>query len=636
MTSWTTVALHGPNRWSSRSVLELHVLPAMACEAVSGSLSQDVANLLREFLDARNYTTTHARSVDVAYASLDAIGSAATRGSLWGAVAHWMTAMAGVPSRFLFLPSERIADSTELMRPIAAIEMEEELLSRRAFDAARELIEAVALQKEFSVAAKFRELFDYADDVRLGPSSRAILDAATEREIPYYRMTSGSLCQLGEGRLQRRIWTAETDATSAIAESIASDKDLTKRLLRNVGVPIPLGRMVSSPEDAWAAAQEVGFPVVVKPRNANHQRGISIELTKQDEIMRAYHWAIEDGQTQDVMVEQFARGHHHRLLVVGDRMVAASRGRTDSVTGDGIHTVEQLIDALNQDPRRGEAYTDPLSIIKLVAATHIELAKQGLTAASIPEPGRIVLVQRTGDLTTDCTEVVHPDTARQAVLAARVIGLDIAGLDVLAEDIARPLSQQRGAVVEVNAGPSLSPHVAPLFGQPRPVGRAIIEMLFPTDRPSRIPITCVVVAELPAAGLAAARVHLDAWRQRIHSLGVVPGVVESDGIRVGSEWIPLPELTVSGRVQAMLAHPHLDAMAIACELRFLADQACPVPRIDHLVIVPPPEGSESSFASEDAWSTIGHAIHARTEIDWNGTPPRLRSAIEAIWKGLAK
>lgn len=602
MTSWTTVALHGPNRWSSRSVLELHVLPAMACEAVSGSLSQDVANLLREFLDAGNYTTTHARSVDVAYASLDAIGSAATRGSLWGAVAHWMTAMAGVPSRFLFLPSERIADSTELMRPIAAIEMEEELLSRRAFDAARELIEAVALQKEFSVAAKFRELFDYADDVRLGPSSRAILDAATEREIPYYRMTSGSLCQLGEGRLQRRIWTAETDATSAIAESIASDKDLTKRLLRNVGVPIPLGRMVSSPEDAWAAAQEVGFPVVVKPRNANHQRGISIELTKQDEIMRAYHWAIEDGQTQDVMVEQFARGHHHRLLVVGDRMVAASRGRTDSVTGDGIHTVEQLIDALNQDPRRGEAYTDPLSIIKLVAATHIELAKQGLTAASIPEPGRIVLVQRTGDLTTDCTEVVHPDTARQAVLAARVIGLDIAGLDVLAEDIARPLSQQRGAVVEVNAGPSLSPHVAPLFGQPRPVGRAIIEMLFPTDRPSRIPITCVVVAEFPAAGLAAARVHLDAWRQRIHSLGVVPGVVESDGIRVGSEWIPLPELTVSGRVQAMLAHPHLDAMAIACELRFLADQACPVPRIDHLVIVPPPEGSESSFASEDAWS----------------------------------
>jgi cyanophycin synthetase len=629
MTSWTTVALHGPNRWSTRSVLELHVLPAIACEAASGSLSQDVAKLLREFLDAGNYTTTHARSIDVAYAALDAIGSAATRGSLWGAVAHWMTAMAGVPSRFLSLSSERMADSIESMRPISAIEMEEELLSRRAFDAARELIEAVASQADFSIAAKFRELFDYADDVRLGPSSRAILDAAIEREIPYYRLNSGSLCQLGEGRLQRRIWTAETDATSAIAESIASDKDLTKRLLRNVGVPIPLGRMVSSPEDAWAAAQEVGFPVVVKPRNANHQRGISIELTQQDEIMRAYHWAIEDGQTQDVMVEQFARGHHHRLLVVGDRVVAASRGWIETVTGDGLHTVSQLIDILNQDPRRGEAYTDPLSMIKREASIEIELAKQGFGWDSIPEDGRVVLVKRTGDLTTDCTEVVHPETARQAVLAARVVGLDIAGLDVLAEDIARPLSQQRGAVVEVNAGPSLSPHVAPLFGQPRPVGRAIIEMLFPIGRLSRIPITCIV-----AVGHPAARAHLDAWRQRMQSQVLIPGTVESEGIRVGSEWISLPEATPSGRVQALLTHPYLDALAIACELRFLADHACPVPRIDQLVIVPPAEGSESLLACEDAWCTIGHAILASTEIVWNGTSPRLRSDIEAIWKGL--
>jgi cyanophycin synthetase len=627
MKTWTTLALHGPNRWSSRSVLELHVLPELANAVIPGSIAENAARLLGEFLDGGKFTTTHPQSVEVAHRTVASIRAASTHGALWGAIAHWMSAMAGVPSRYLALAGADAPRALGSMLPIAALEMEEELLSHRAFDLARELIEAMQSKIEFPIAIKFRELFDYADDVRLGPSSRTILEAATERDIPYYRMTSGSLCQLGEGRWQRRIWTAETDATSAIAESIASDKDLTKRLLRNVGVPIPLGRMVTGPEDAWAAAQEVGLPVVVKPRNANHQRGISIELTEREEIIRAYHWAMEDGQTEDVLVEQYARGRHHRLLVVGDRMVAASRGHYETVTGDGVHTVEQLIHALNQDPRRGEAYTDPLSIIKLVAATHIELAKQGLTAASVPERDRVVLVHRNGDLTTDCTEEVHPDTARQAVLAACVVGLDVAGLDILAEDIAQPLAQQRGAVVEVNAGPSLSSHVTPLFGKPRPVGRAIIDMLFPVDRQARISIACIVSTQLTAA-LA----HLADWRDAWTGQPAIVGTVESEGIRVGTEWIPLPELATAGRVQALLAHPNVDAMAIACELRSLADRACPVPRIDRLIVVPPAEGHDSSWDGNDAWRTIGHAIHAETEIEWNRTPSSQREAIEAIWR----
>ncbi|MFM7927207.1 MAG: acetate--CoA ligase family protein, partial [Pirellula sp.] len=255
-------------------------------------------------------------------------------------------------------PAESLASDEDCESQwVLPLEMEEELLSCKCFTLANELIEACQRGEQYPIASKFRELFDYADDVRLGPSSLAILDAAQARGIPYYRLTNRSLCQLGEGKYQRRIWTAETDATSAIAESIASDKDLTKRLLRNVGVPVPLGRLVSSPQDAWAAAQEVGLPVVVKPKDANHQRGISIELTEQSEIMKAYDWAIEDGQTSDVMVEQFARGQHHRLLVVGHRMVAASRGHFETVTGDGQSTIEQLVHILNQDPKRGEAYT---------------------------------------------------------------------------------------------------------------------------------------------------------------------------------------------------------------------------------------------------------------------------------------
>jgi cyanophycin synthetase len=592
MKNWTTVALHGPNRWSPSSVLELHAEPKLARASISTSVLTGTVQLLSDFLDAGNYTTTHPQSVSAARESIQDWQSLATRGVLWDAVARWMSAMAGVPSRHLACATGVNSNALDTnLQPVAALEMEEELLSLRAFEVAKELIDAMESGQNFPISAKFRELFDHADDVRLGPSSRAILDAALERGIPYYRMTSGSLCQLGEGKYQRRIWTAETDATSAIAESIASDKDLTKRLLHQVGVPIPLGRLVTSPEDAWTAAQQVGFPVVVKPRNANHQRGISIELTEKEEIIKAYHWAIEDGQTEDVMVEQFARGEHHRLLVVGNRMIAASRGHVETVTGDGIRTVQELVDTLNQDPRRGEAYTDPLGIVKLVAAAHIELTKQGLAADSIPETGRVVLIQRTGDLTTDCTEEVHPETARQAVLAAQVVGLDIAGLDILAEDISRPLSEQRGAVVEVNAGPSLSPHVTPLFGKPRPVGQAIIDLLFQPEAETRIPITCVV-----AVDRSSATEPFEAWRDVLSKKHTAVGSVESYGIRVGDEQILLPEASIPQRVQALLSHPSLDALLIACELKSLEEAASPVPRIDRLIVVSPPEESVLSIA----------------------------------------
>ncbi|MFM7516042.1 MAG: hypothetical protein ACKO3V_03790, partial [Pirellula sp.] len=444
MTLWQTHALRGPNRWSNRSVLELYLSQEIAFRSVPFLCR--IARTLQDFLDSERYTTTHPQSVPTARSVVEELLSPKTLSphfaEVWLRVAQWMSAMSGVPVKSLS-PAESLASDEDCESQwVLPLEMEEELLSCKCFTLANELIEACQRGEQYPIASKFRELFDYADDVRLGPSSLAILDAAQARGIPYYRLTNRSLCQLGEGKYQRRIWTAETDATSAIAESIASDKDLTKRLLRNVGVPVPLGRLVSGPQDAWAAAQEVGLPVVVKPKDANHQRGISIELSLQDDIMKAYDWAIEAGQTDQVMVEQFARGEHHRLLVVGDRMIAASRGHSEYVVGDGLSTVEQLVTELNQDPRRGEAYNDPMDTVKLNPAAKIELARQGLSVESIPELGRQVLVRRTGDLTTDCTDQVHPLTAAQAVLAAQVVGLDIAGLDILAENISEPLAPQ--------------------------------------------------------------------------------------------------------------------------------------------------------------------------------------------------
>jgi len=609
---WHSLAIHGPNRWSRRPVLELY-LPQEVASRPFNKIDR-VVHLLQGFLDAGRFTTTHVASVSTARSILEKLQSKDQENVTYGhallRIAEWMSAMAGVPVASL-TPSCSLASSDDCVcDKVLPLEMEEELLAKKCFELAAEVIDANAFDvavrgEEYPIAKKFRELFDYADDVRLGPSSRAILDAAIERGIPYYRMTSGSLCQLGEGIQQRRIWTAETDATSAIAESIASDKDLTKRLLRNVGVPVPLGRLVSSPEDAWTAALEVGLPVVVKPKDANHQRGISIELTQQEEVQRAYHWAIEDGQTTEVMVEQFARGQHHRLLVVGSQLVAAARGHWETVTGDGVSTIEQLVQQLNEDPRRGEAYTDPLGVLKLDAAAKIELAKQGLQNDSVPEAKREVLVRRTGDLTTDCTEEVHPLTAQQAVLAARTVGLDIAGLDVLAEAISEPLVSQRGAVVEVNAGPSLGPHVIPLFGKPRPVGKAILDMLFPNQSTGTIAIDGLCSSADPKDW----EQEVLAWLEHRRSeLGLKDdqsvGAVTPREIFIGKQRIDLGECDYRQRCMAVLTNPSVAAMLVVLPPRELLTHGLPVPRLDRLKVTAQAVNEVQQSSSEELWQEV--------------------------------
>lgn len=357
---------------------------------------------------------------------------------------------------------------------------------------AMRLAEETPAGQPVDVSTEHRRLVDLADDIRLGPSSRAILRAAKSRGIPYFRLNQGSLVQFGQGVHQRRTWTAETDATSAIAEAIASDKQLTRSLLEAVGVNVPKGRRVTSREDAWAAALEVGLPVAVKPRNANHAVGVSLDLSDRDSVMDAFDWACRSGHTTDVLVEQFIRGDHHRLLVIGGELVAAARGQREYVYGDGKSSVQQLVEDLNRDPRRGENYTDTLQVVKLDDAAAIVLRKQGLDFQSVPEVGQQVLVVHVGDLIEDCTDKVHPQAAQVAILAARTVGLDIAGMDVVAEDISKSLTEQRGCIIEVNAGPSLTPHVAPLIGSPRPVGDAVVKLLYPEGATATVPMFLLV------------------------------------------------------------------------------------------------------------------------------------------------
>ncbi|PUE30298.1 cyanophycin synthetase [Limnohabitans sp. JirII-29] len=372
---------------------------------------------------------------------------------------------------------------------------EHEELGRQSFLAAREIVMAAANNLPHDMTATINRLKQIADKHCLGPSTACIVDAAVERKTPFIRLTEGNLVQLGYGARQRRIWTAETDRTSAIAESISSDKDLTKRLLTQCGIPVPEGQQVESADEAWAAAQDIGLPVVVKPLDGNRGWGVSLDVNTEVGVRAA--WTAAEKEGSSVLVERYVRGDEHRVLVVGDRVVAATRGETACVIGDGISTVEQLIESqVNIDPRRGESEGYPLDTIRLRSPrgemSLLEIQRQGFEPESVPEKGKSVVVQRNGNLNIDVTDQVHPDVAAVATLAARVIGLDIAGIDIVTQDITRPLEQTGGAIIEVNAGPGLLMHIKPASGQPRPVGKAIVEHLFGPNESGRIPVVGIV------------------------------------------------------------------------------------------------------------------------------------------------
>ncbi len=348
--------------------------------------------------------------------------------------------------------------------------------------------------RPFDVPAEVGRLRDLAQQVCLGPSTRAIVEAARARRIPFRRLNDESLVLFGHGRKQRRIRAVETDRTSAIAESIAQDKEMTRALLRAVGTPTPYGRPVKDADDAWEAAEDIGVPVVVKPRDGNQGRGVATNLTTREQVVKAFAEAQKEGD--GVLVEKFAPGHDYRLLVVGDRVVAAARREPAHVLGDGIHTVAQLVELANADPRRGEHHATVLSKIKIDAIALAVLADQGLTPDSIPAAAAMVLIRRNANLSTggtaiDVTERVHPAVAAAAVDAAKIVGLDVAGVDVVAQDISRPLAEQDGVVVEVNAAPGLRMHLEPSVGISRPVGEAIVDTLFPAGETGRIPIVTV-------------------------------------------------------------------------------------------------------------------------------------------------
>ncbi|MCL4132625.1 UNVERIFIED_CONTAM: hypothetical protein GTU68_037129 [Idotea baltica] len=340
-----------------------------------------------------------------------------------------------------------------------------------------------------------RDAFIRASQRRaLGPSTASLVRAAADRDIPFLRLNRYSLVQLGHGKYARRIQATVTSETRHIAVDIASDKEETNKLLGDLGLPVAHQRMVYSEREAARAAERIGFPVVVKPLNANHGRGVSIGLKDVDSVRTAFAHAREHSRT--VLVESFISGLDHRLLVVNGELIAASKRVPGHVVGDGERTVEALLEEVNSDPRRGIGHEKVLTKLEFDHQALRLLEDLGYTQKSVPKKDEVVYLRSTGNLSTggtavDVTDIVHPDNREMAVRAAKAIGLDVAGVDFLTTDISESFNLTGGAICEINAAPGFRMHVAPSEGTPRDAAGPVLDMLFPPGSPSRIPIASV-------------------------------------------------------------------------------------------------------------------------------------------------
>jgi cyanophycin synthetase len=488
-----------------------------------------------------------------------------------------------------------------------AVEVLDFRFGEASLKVAYEMILAAAEGRDFDLPTALRGLRKLADDYCYGPSTQAIVDGAKKRAIPMLRLTDGNLVQLGYGKAQRRIWTAETDSTSAVAESIAHDKELTRQLLTSVGVPVPAGRFVSSAEDAWAAAEEIGLPVVVKPQSGNKGRGVSIQLEDRAAVRAAFTIAEKEFIASRVVVERCIPGTQHRVLVVGDKAVATSGGQPQTLIGDGKHTIEELVAIGNQDPLRGEDAAQPLSPFVLDPIALDLLKRQSLGPKSVPEAGRPAVLRHNGDLIIDETDRLHPETAEQCVLAARAVGLDVAGIDLIAQDISRPLEGQGGAVIEVNSSPGLIMHLKPQVGLPRPVGEAIIGQLFAADQTGRVPLVAVsgTNGKTPVTSLLA---------EMLRAAGRTVGEVSSEGLRVGDRTLGAGDRCNADSTRRALMNPYADAFVFETSEPTVIDEGVLFDRCEVAVVTNLGAGDHLGKQYVEELSTVAKAVRAPVDI----------------------
>jgi cyanophycin synthetase len=543
------LALRGPNVWANFPVLEAWV----DLQELKDSPSDELPGFNDRLMAWLPTMIEHRCSVGERGGFFERLRRGTWQGHILEHVTLELQTLAGTTVGF-----GRARESGEDGVYKVAIEYQDETLARAALATAFELCQAAVHDRPFDVAAEIKKLRDLAEEVCLGPSTNSIVQAAVARGIPFHRLNTQSLVQLGYGVKQRRIRAAETDRTGAIAESIAQDKELTRSLLKYAGVPVPEGRPVTDADDAWEAANEIGAAVVVKPQFGNQGRGVAMNLSTRDQITFAYAAAREEGK--EIIVERFAPGADYRLLVIGDKVIAAARREPANVVGDGTSTIAQLIEIVNQDPRRGDDHGTALTKIRVDAVAQGVLKDQGFTVASVPPAGKKVLIRLNANLSTggtaaDVTERVHPEVAARAVEAAKMIGLDIAGVDVVAVDIGVPLEEQSGVIVEVNAAPGLRMHLHPSSGNAQPVGQAIVATMFPEGSNGRIPVISIT-------GTNGKTTTTRFIAHLFRSLGKTVGMTCTDGIYVNHRRIDTGDCSGPASARTVLMNPQVEVAVL--------------------------------------------------------------------------
>ncbi len=415
-----------------------------------------------------------------------------------------------------------------------------------------------ALPEGFAFPAARDEFIRFTQRRALGPSTAALVRAAEERDIPVIRLNNQSLVQFGHARYQRRIQATITSETRHIAVEIASDKEETNRILTTLGLPVPQQRLVYSEEEAATAAQKLGFPVVVKPYNGNHGRGVALDLRDGAHVRAAFHQAREISRA--VIVESFVTGRDYRMLVVNGQLIAVAERVPGRVVGDGVHTVAQLVEITNQDPRRGIGHEKVLTRLELDAQAERCLADRGYTRDTVPPRDEAVPLRLTGNLSTggtatDVTDIVHPDNVEMAVRTIRAIGLDVGGVDFISPDISQSYKDVGGAICEVNAAPGFRMHVAPSEGTPRDVAGPVMDMLFPPGTPARIPI----------ATITGTNGKTTTARMVAHVLklaGRTVGLTTTDGVYINGQLTVKGDMTGPLSARMVLRDPSVDVAVL--------------------------------------------------------------------------
>jgi cyanophycin synthetase len=426
--------------------------------------------------------------------------------------------------------------------------------------AAVRIAEALIAGNEYNLSEDIQNLREIREEERLGPSTGCIVDEAVSRGIPYIRLNKHSLVQLGYGVNQKRIRATIASTTGSIAVDIACDKEETKNLLEAAEIPVPKGRIVYSEEGLKEALERIKYPIVTKPVDGNHGKGATTNITNWEDALRGLEAAKK--YSRGVIVEKFITGQDHRVLVINYKFVAAAIRKPAAVTGNGKSTIQELIDQVNEDPRRGYGHEKTLTQIKVDDFTTDILTRHGLTLESIlPDKEELFLKPTanlsTGGTATDVTDMVHPDNIFMCERIARIIGLDICGIDIMAENLTEPVSQNGGAVLEVNAAPGFRMHIDPAIGLPRNIAEPVIDMLYPTGSTARIPIIAV-------SGTNGKTTTTRLMAHMMKTVGHKVGYTTTDGVYIQNQLMMRGDCTGPVSAEFVLKDPTVDFAVLEC------------------------------------------------------------------------